>query len=264
MHLFFLCSLDGAALLWGNAFTMPWGDGLLPIRRAVLLGHSHAVEALLSTMETAGKNCPLRFQLAGDLAAAALEVAPDGTSLPAELVRRVVEWEATHFPEHSSLLHRWAAADQAGAFATVQDMPSLRAIVGQMDQLDEVGRTPLDCAIKSNSSNFAKELMDAGCSVRKPYLTEHRSVKMGEVLRMHRPEDPWARTRATLSAGTNLFTSAKRGNLATLEVYELEGADFSQVGADGKTPLDHAIENKRFHVVGLCANIKGGRWKNAG
>ena len=55
-----------------NVFTQD-NEGIIPIRRAVLLGTSQVVDALSSTMEAAGENCTLRSQLTGDLAVAALD-----------------------------------------------------------------------------------------------------------------------------------------------------------------------------------------------
>ena len=55
--------------------------------------------------------CFLRVKPTGDLAAAALEKTQDGKSLPADLIRRVVTWEARQVSKTSSLLHCWATQD---------------------------------------------------------------------------------------------------------------------------------------------------------
>jgi hypothetical protein len=187
----------------------------------------------LSTTEAAGENCTLRYQLKGDLAAAALETAPDGNSLPTDLVHRVVKWEVARFQESQmcSLWHRWAAADRCGAFVAAQDMADW---LGPVDQRDAGGSTPLDCAISSNSSMIAEELMKAACSPRKPYLIEHRSATMVKLLEKHRPKDAMASTRHAVSA-TNVFKAARESDMRALEVYKLDGASFGQLCPDGKT-----------------------------
>merc|ERR1719316_2226161 len=115
------------------------------IQRAVLLNHVEAAEALMTSMESADKTPKLN--LTGDLAAAALE----DSSLPADLVCRIVKWEAEHVQDKTSLLHCWAKLDRDMAFSAVSRL-GLNEAIGALDKKDESGATPLDYAIKCNSS----------------------------------------------------------------------------------------------------------------
>ena len=83
-------------------------EGLLPIHRAILLGHD-VVSSLLDAMESS-PICTIRRPLHGDLAAAALEKPAWGESLPTDLTQRIVKFESAHL-SGASLLHCWAARD---------------------------------------------------------------------------------------------------------------------------------------------------------
>ena len=77
--------------------------------KAILLGHVDVVKALLHAMESS-PICKLRWPLHCDLAAAALEKPACGELLPADLIHRVVKFEALHL-SGASLLHCWATTD---------------------------------------------------------------------------------------------------------------------------------------------------------
>ena len=93
----------------------------------------------------------------GDLAAAALEKPLVGKSLPTDLIQRVVRWEAKKVSKRGSLLHRWALQDRVEAFSRARQM-KLSDVVDTMDAQDKYGSTPLDCAIRANSSGITQNI----------------------------------------------------------------------------------------------------------
>ena len=65
--------------------------------------------------------------------------------------------------------------------------------------------------------------------------------------------DPYRRSKEVLK-GTTPSQAATEGNLAILETYNLTGWDFSKVDDQGKTPLQHAVEQEQcsvFAVLGV-------------
>ena len=97
----------------------------MPIYRALLLGCTKVVEALLGAMECSekGKAWIVRPEVGGDLTAAAIETLPDGKALySADLVQRVAKFEACCLQNSRSLLHHWAEKDYAVVFSRSCEM----------------------------------------------------------------------------------------------------------------------------------------------
>ena len=181
----------------------------------------------------------------GDIAAAALEKPVWGDQLSTDLIHRVVKFESK-FVSGASLLHCWAARDRSGAFFTASHM-GLEDVVRATDKKDKYGSTPLDCALRTGSSGIAKQLLEAGSQPTKLYIIEDCGVKLAEILKMFRPFDPYRRSEEALRTKTPSQAAAE-GDLATLETYDVRGEDFNKVDDQGKTPLQHAVEQEQSCV----------------
>ena len=91
--------------------------------------------------------------LVGDIAAAALEPATDGTSMDEGVVQRIVAWESMNLPVDDTLLHLWADVDRSEAYLAGMRM-AFQNEVGTNDTKDRNRRTPLDRAIAKSSSGI--------------------------------------------------------------------------------------------------------------
>ena len=187
----------------------------------------------------------LRWPLEGDIAAAALEKPVWGDQLSTDLIHRVVKFESK-FVSGASLLHCWAARDRSGAFFTASQM-GLEDVVCATDKKDKYGSTPLDCALRTGSSGIAKQLLVAGSQPTKLYIIEDCGVKLAEILKTFMPSDPYRRSEEAFRIKTPSQAAAE-GDLATLETYDVRGEDFNKVDDQGKTPLQHAVEQEQSCV----------------
>ena len=114
--------------------------------------------------------------------------------LSADIIKRVVRWEASHLPEGCTLLHSWALVDNAAAFEAAKEM-GLQDVIGSCDTKDSDAMTPLDIAINSNSTSIAQALLNAD---------RKKDRQMQCMLEKHCPNDPMARSSNTVE-GTNLY-----------------------------------------------------------
>eukprot|EP00746_Dinoflagellata_sp_MGD_P021837 gnl/MRDRNA2_/MRDRNA2_15100_c0_seq1.p1 gnl/MRDRNA2_/MRDRNA2_15100_c0~~gnl/MRDRNA2_/MRDRNA2_15100_c0_seq1.p1 ORF type:complete len:611 (+),score=74.11 gnl/MRDRNA2_/MRDRNA2_15100_c0_seq1:42-1835(+) len=225
-----------------NALCDRGGTGFLPIHRALLLGHKAVVLLLLDQMESF-EVC--KCTLHGELTAAALERSPDGRAFfSQDLIWRVAKWEANHLPKTTSLLSCWAKNDRSEALLRSIEM-GLSEIVGSVDTKDAGNSTPLDCAIKANSSGITRLLLKNGCHPTKPYLIEECSPQLLGIIQKYCPADTHGRSRMILQGNGHMtaFQAAKFGDLAVIETYYLTGYDFTLKDDDGKQPWQYAIEN---------------------
>ena len=138
-------------LLSSNANTLSEdAEGLVPIYRALLLGYTKVVEALLEAMECSekGKAWIARPEVGGDLTAAAIETLPDGKVLySAHLVQRVAKFEACRLQNSRSLLHHWAEKDYAAVFSRSCEL-GLHDVEVSLDMKDNKGSTLLTALSK--------------------------------------------------------------------------------------------------------------------
>ena len=233
-------------------------DGLMPIRRAILNGRDDLVEVLVHSMESQA-NVSLYKPLAGDLSAAALEPAPDETSIINELTRRIVSWEANNLPNSVSLIHLWADANRSVALTKAMSM-GLHNEMGAISLEDEQRTTPIDRALRSSSLSIAQVLLNAGCRATKIFLVGKDS-KLADVF----GQDTLARSEALLDSKT-AFQAAHDGDLATLEAYQLSGFDLTRVDATtGKSLLQIAVDEGQpalYPVLGIRSSTQNGA-KNA-
>ena len=120
-------------------------EGLLPIHRAILLGHVDVVSSLLDAMESS-PTCTIRRPLHGDLAAAALEKPAWGESLPTDLIQRIVKFESAHL-RGAKLLHAGPQETVLRSFVAASRM-GLADLMASIHERDGNGCTPLDCALR--------------------------------------------------------------------------------------------------------------------
>ena len=166
-------------------------EGRLPIHRAILLGYAEVADTLLVAMEFSeqeaestgkSKKWTVRKEVEGDLTAAAIERPPDGTeSFSEDFVRRLAQLETSHLHNSASLFHCWAGKDFASSFARGKEI-HLQDIAGPVDKKDDKGMTPLDSAIKTNSSGIVEEFLKAGCQPTQIYLIENCSLRLRKIL----------------------------------------------------------------------------------
>eukprot|EP00746_Dinoflagellata_sp_MGD_P122246 gnl/MRDRNA2_/MRDRNA2_57183_c0_seq1.p1 gnl/MRDRNA2_/MRDRNA2_57183_c0~~gnl/MRDRNA2_/MRDRNA2_57183_c0_seq1.p1 ORF type:complete len:644 (-),score=124.53 gnl/MRDRNA2_/MRDRNA2_57183_c0_seq1:39-1829(-) len=196
------------------------------------------------------------YEPTGDLAAAALETAFDGKSLPYESACRLVLWEAKHVSETSSLLHLWGAHDRCQAFSAASEM-QLHDVVDAIGKKDGSGLTPLDCAIRANSCCIAEELLKLGCRPSKPYLVEERTPKLTKILEEHCPSCVFARKKARLE-GKNIYKAAATGDLTTIETFHLSGYNVFQEDQDHRTIMQHAAEKGHSGILHFADTVYPG------
>ena len=110
-------------------------------------------------------NASLYTPLDGDLAAAALEPAPDGTSITEEVAQRVFDWEKRNLEVDNRLVHLWAATDRSEALKAAISR-QLENEVGEISLEDGVGMAPLDHALKNSSTGVAEYLWKAALNPR--------------------------------------------------------------------------------------------------
>lgn len=162
-------------------------NGLLPIHRAVLLGHVDTAEALLVEMESSKTEWILNAQIQGELAAAALEKFPDGrASFSTDFVQRAAKWEADHLPQKKNLLRLWAQKDCAEAFSSSSDL-NLQDVVAPMNRTDDYSLILLDEAVNSGSFGVVKHLLETGCKPLRFYPEGNCTPKVRELLEKHFP-----------------------------------------------------------------------------
>eukprot|EP00928_Gymnodinium_smaydae_P060323 TRINITY_DN4392_c1_g2_i1.p1 TRINITY_DN4392_c1_g2~~TRINITY_DN4392_c1_g2_i1.p1 ORF type:complete len:1004 (-),score=244.05 TRINITY_DN4392_c1_g2_i1:124-3135(-) len=266
------------------------GDGYAPIFRAVLLRHDDVLRALVNAMYTAPAAVePVRHpRRLAELAATALEPGagaalsgslpeepgggpPEETGLVeagalggseragadrADVARCVVQWAHQRLPEAAGTLwHLWARMGCFLAFGRAWSCFA-RGDLGDEARVDARGYTPLDHAIASNCVGVARLLLEAGYRPCQPYLIEDRSPAMKVLCAEHPTAVANLQRSRQLLEGTNVLRAARDGNLAALQVLQLDGHDLSQADAQGKTAAHYAAERHHWHILELLSRDK--------
>eukprot|EP00931_Biecheleriopsis_adriatica_P059730 TRINITY_DN3579_c0_g1_i8.p1 TRINITY_DN3579_c0_g1~~TRINITY_DN3579_c0_g1_i8.p1 ORF type:complete len:1297 (-),score=227.26 TRINITY_DN3579_c0_g1_i8:844-4707(-) len=226
-------------------------EGKLAIHRPMLLQHVEVVQLLLTAMQQNPKT--LRIKLSGDLTASTLERAPNGFSMPEDLVKSVAAWEAGQLNSKQSLLHCWASCDRAEAMARRQIVDA--DIVGEPKQKDSEGRTPLDVAILTNSSGAAELLLKEGQHPTQPFLWEKCCSRMTELLQLHCSDCSLGRSIDACRAWS-MFQAAKAGNLYVMQAMWLDQHTMVEQQDDRNRNVLHiAAEQHHWHIIDFFCQV---------
>lgn len=123
----------------------------------------------------------------------------------------------------------------------------------KMDQKDNLGRTPLDCAIIGGNTGTAKFLIAAGAdtlysnSEESPllYAVEKGDREIAEIL-ISKGADIKIKLHC---CETLLHVAASKGDVKMADLLISKGSDINAKGAVDSTPLHYAVSNDRIEMV---------------